>query len=54
LRDVHSRPKRAECRGQSIVAPEHVVPQVVEALAVAGPHLRIPIVYNTSAYDTVL
>jgi putative pyruvate formate lyase activating enzyme len=42
------------CHNINLVTPEHVVPQVVEAIvaAVAGG-LRIPIVYNTSAYDSV-
>jgi putative pyruvate formate lyase activating enzyme len=36
------------------VTPEHVVPQVIEALAIAiEGGLNIPIVYNTSAYDAV-
>src|SRR5207249_1191895 len=38
----------------NFVTPEHVVPQIVEAL----PHaidlgLRLPLVYNTSAYDSL-
>jgi putative pyruvate formate lyase activating enzyme len=42
------------CHNINFVTPEHVVPQVVEALAVAIPRgLRIPIVYNTSAYDSL-
>ncbi len=40
------------CHNINLVTPEHVVPQVLEALAVAvGSGLRLPIVYNTSAYD---
>jgi putative pyruvate formate lyase activating enzyme len=40
------------CHNINFVTPEHVAPQVVEALAVAIPRgLRIPVVYNTSAYD---
>jgi putative pyruvate formate lyase activating enzyme len=40
------------CHNINFVTPEHVAPQVVEALAVAIPGgLRVPIVYNTSAYD---
>ena len=40
------------CHNLNLVTPEHVVPQVLEALAraVAGG-LRLPIVYNTSGYD---
>ena len=42
------------CHNINFVTPEHVVPQVLEAfpLAVAGG-LRLPIVYNTSAYDSL-
>ncbi|KAL8381205.1 hypothetical protein RB595_005472 [Gaeumannomyces hyphopodioides] len=37
----------------NLVTPEHVVPQVALAvLAAAGMGLRLPIVYNTSAYDS--
>jgi putative pyruvate formate lyase activating enzyme len=36
------------------VTPEHVVPQILEALPIAVDRgLRLPIVYNTSAYDSV-
>ncbi len=42
------------CHNINFVTPEHVAPQVVEAIAVAIPHgLRVPIVYNTSAYDAM-
>jgi putative pyruvate formate lyase activating enzyme len=41
------------CHNINWVTPEHVVPQIVEAvpLALAGG-LRLPIVYNTSSYDS--
>ncbi|MEJ2205407.1 MAG: radical SAM protein [Gemmatimonadota bacterium] len=40
------------CHNVNFVTPEHVVPQVLEAVAEAVPRgLRIPLVYNTSAYD---
>jgi len=46
--------QREGCHNLNLVTPEHVVPQVVEALAVAIPRgLAIPVVYNTSAYDSV-
>jgi putative pyruvate formate lyase activating enzyme len=40
------------CHNINLVTPTHVLPQILEALllAIAGG-LRIPIVYNTSAYD---
>ncbi len=42
------------CHNVNFVTPEHVAPQVVEAIAAAVPMgLRIPIVYNTSAYDAL-
>ncbi len=42
------------CHNVNLVTPEHVVPQVVEALALAIERgLRLPVVYNTSAYDAV-
>lgn len=42
------------CHNINLVTPEHVVPQVLEALpmAITGG-LRLPIVYNTSAYDSL-
>ena len=42
------------CHNINFVTPEHVVPQVIEAVeAGIGRGLRLPIVYNTSAYDSV-
>ncbi len=42
------------CHNINFVTPEHVVPQVVEALVLAIRRgLRLPVVYNTSAYDVV-
>ena len=42
------------CHNINFVTPEHVAPQVVEAIAEAVPQgLRLPIVYNTSAYDSL-
>ncbi len=42
------------CHNINFVTPEHVVPQVVEALAVAiDQGLGLPIVYNTGAYDSL-
>ncbi len=42
------------CHNINVVTPEHVVPQILEALppAIRGG-LRLPIVYNTSAYDSL-
>jgi len=42
------------CHNINLVTPEHVVPRILEALltAVEGG-LRLPFVYNTSAYDSL-
>lgn len=42
------------CHNINFVTPEHVVPQIVETLprAIAGG-LRLPLVYNTGAYDSM-
>jgi putative pyruvate formate lyase activating enzyme len=46
--------QRLGCHNINFVTPEHVVPQIVEALplAVEGG-LRLPLVYNTSGYDSL-
>jgi len=42
------------CHNINFVTPEHVVPQILEALPIAIERgLRLPIVYNTSAYDSL-
>jgi putative pyruvate formate lyase activating enzyme len=42
------------CHNINWVTPEHVVPQILEALPLAiEGGLRLPIVYNTSAYDSL-
>ncbi len=41
------------CHNINFVTPEHVVPQILEALLRAVERgLRLPLVYNTSAYDS--
>jgi putative pyruvate formate lyase activating enzyme len=42
------------CHNINFVTPEHVVPQILEALAYAVEGgLRLPLVYNTSSYDSL-
>jgi putative pyruvate formate lyase activating enzyme len=42
------------CHNINLVTPEHVVPQILEALPIAVEEgLRLPIVYNTSSYDSL-
>jgi putative pyruvate formate lyase activating enzyme len=44
----------AGCHNINFVTPEHVVPQILEALVIAVEGgLRLPLVYNTSAYDSL-
>jgi putative pyruvate formate lyase activating enzyme len=41
------------CHNVNFVTPEHVVPQILEALPIAADlGLRLPLVYNTSSYDS--
>jgi len=54
LADVMLALQDQGCHNINFVTPEHVVPQIVEALAVAIERgLRLPIVYNTGAYDAL-
>jgi putative pyruvate formate lyase activating enzyme len=42
------------CHNINLVSPTHYVPQIVEALCLAVPRgLRLPLVYNTNAYDSI-
>jgi putative pyruvate formate lyase activating enzyme len=42
------------CHNINFVTPEHVVPQILEALLLAVERgLHLPIVYNTSSYDSM-
>ncbi|MEZ4225075.1 MAG: radical SAM protein [Polyangiaceae bacterium] len=42
------------CHNINLVTPEHVVPQILEALPLAIQRgLELPIVYNTSGYDAL-
>src|ERR1043166_7313751 len=46
--------QRRGCHNINFVTPEHVVPQVIEAVVEAIDRgLHLPIVYNTSAYDSL-
>jgi putative pyruvate formate lyase activating enzyme len=46
--------QRDGCHNINFVTPEHVVPQIVETLPLAIEQgLRLPIVYNTSGYDSM-
>ena len=41
------------CHNINFVTPEHVVPQIVEALPIViEKGLHLPLVYNTSAFDS--
>ena len=42
------------CHNINFVTPEHVVPQILEALLIAAKDgLHLPLVYNTGAYDSL-
>ncbi len=42
------------CHNINLVTPTHYVPQIIKALSIAiGNGLSIPLVYNTSGYDSI-
>jgi len=46
--------QRLGCHNLNFVSPSHVVPQILEALALAAQSgLRLPLVYNTGTYDSL-
>jgi putative pyruvate formate lyase activating enzyme len=48
------RLQEAGCHNLNFVTPEHVVPQILEALPLAIERgLRLPLVYNTGSYDSL-
>jgi putative pyruvate formate lyase activating enzyme len=54
LAAVFLRLQDAGCHNLNLVTPSHVVPQLLEALALAAADgLRLPVVYNSSGYDAV-
>ncbi len=54
IAEIMLRLQAAGCHNINFVTPEHVAPQVVEAIALAVPAgLKIPLVYNTSGYDAI-
>jgi putative pyruvate formate lyase activating enzyme len=54
LAEMMLRLQRLGCHNINFVTPEHVVPQILEALLPAIEQgLRLPLVYNTGAYDSL-
>jgi putative pyruvate formate lyase activating enzyme len=54
LADMMLELQERGCHNINFVTPEHVVPQIIEAVALAAERgLRLPIVYNTSGYDSL-
>lgn len=54
LADVMIHLQSIGCHNINLVSPSHVVPQIIEALYIARDRgLRLPVVYNTNAYDSV-
>lgn len=54
LAEMMLRLQEQGCHNINLVTPEHVVPQILEALLLAVESgLRLPLVYNTSAYDSL-
>jgi len=53
LADIMLELQHIGCHNINLVSPTHVVPQIVAALVLAAPELRIPLVYNSGGYDRV-
>jgi putative pyruvate formate lyase activating enzyme len=54
LAEMLLRLQEKGCHNINLVTPEHVVPQILEALLIAVERgLRLPVVYNTSSYDSL-
>jgi putative pyruvate formate lyase activating enzyme len=54
LAEMMLRLQEQGCHNINLVTPEHVVPQILEALLLAVERgLHLPLVYNTSAYDSL-
>ncbi len=54
LAEIFLTLQRLGCHNINLVSPSHVVPQIIEALYIAAKSgLKIPIVYNTSSYDSL-
>jgi putative pyruvate formate lyase activating enzyme len=52
LADQMLRLQELGCHNINLVTPSHIVPQILEALALAAERgLRLPLVYNTGGYD---
>ncbi|MFB3785740.1 MAG: radical SAM protein [bacterium] len=46
--------QEAECHNLNLVTPSHVVPQILDALALAVEQgFNLPVVYNSGGYDSV-
>jgi putative pyruvate formate lyase activating enzyme len=54
LADMMLELQQRGCHNINFVTPEHVVPQILEAMPLAAERgLRLPLIYNTSAYDSL-
>ncbi len=54
LAKVMRRLQESGCHNLNLVTPTHVVPQILDALAIAvNEGLHLPVVYNSGGYDSV-
>ena len=53
LADAMLRLQELGAHNINLVTPTHFVPQIAEALSLAKPNLSIPVVYNSSGYESV-
>ena len=51
MAEIFLRLQRDGACNIDLVTPTHFVPDIIEALEIAGDRLRIPVVYNTGGYE---
>lgn len=54
LAEIMLELQRRGCHNINLVSPSHIVPQIIESVAIAAKKgLRLPLVYNTGGYDSL-
>lgn len=54
LAEIMLELQRRGCHNINLVSPSHIVPQIIESVAIAAKKgLRLPLVYNTGGYDSM-
>lgn len=51
LAEIFLKLEEIGCHNINLVNPTHFVPNIINALELAKPHLKIPVVWNTGGYE---